>query len=303
MADPIMQQKLMEEANKSKSNQAEQAQIFENRLQDRANMYGDPNAPKEFAISGSPEERAQAQAGLEFAKVGYGQNIFDVGSDIQRVRQLQRARTEGSDPISEAIRNQKGGAMAAAQRQMAASGVKGGVAAGALDEIARKQDADIAASLYGQQRQNIAAERSLASNMLSGTTALMQGGRAEGTASNMPKAPEGGGMFGTVICTELYNQGYMTKDLYLKDSDYGRQILSVTPHVIVGYQFLAAPIVKLMQKSPIFTKLVSYPALKWAKHIANEENSIIGILAVNIGQPLCGIIGKVLVNFFGAKYV
>jgi len=246
---------------------------------------------------------AGKQQGLDLAKLGYGQGLGEVGSDIQRVKNLQRQRTEGSDPVSQAIRNAKGGSMASAQRQMAASGVKGGVAAGALDEIARKQDSEIAASLYGQQARNIASERSLASNMLSGTTSLMFGSEGQANAANMPKAPEAGGMMGTVICTELYRQGYMDIVTYVKDSEYGRLVLRDTPHVMIGYQFLATPIVKLMRKSTLFTKIISYPALKWARHIAEEENSIIGILAVNVGQPICGIVGKLLSYVSGAKYV
>lgn len=260
---------------------------------------GSPNI-----LSGTAAEQEGQIAGLNIANLGYGQGLKDVGSDVQRVKELQRQRTEGSDPVSEAIRNAKGGSMAAAQRQMAASGVKGGVAAGALDEIARKQDSEIAASLYGQQAKNIAAERSLASNMLSGTTSLMQGSKAEGTARELPNAPSGGGLFGdSVICTELYKQGHMDLDTYTKDSQYGRKLLQESPHVVAGYQFLAAPIVSLMQKSTLFTKIVSYPALKWARHIANEENSVVGYLAVNIGQPFCGFVGKLLINIFGAKYV
>lgn len=258
-------------------------------------------AEKEAQIASSLSEGRQR--GLDLAKLGYGQGLEETGSDIQRIKGLQKARTEQSDPISEAIRSQKSGAIASGQRNLAAAGVKGGAAAGALEEIGRKQDADIAASLYGQQRQSLADERSLASNMLSGTTSLMFGSSGEAAAQNMPQAPSGGGMLGTVICTELYRQGYMDIATYSKDSQYGLEVLKETPEVIVGYQFLATPIVKLMKKSPVFTKIVSYPALKWARHISNEENSIVGVLAVNIGQPICGIIGKLLTNVFGAKYV
>lgn len=254
-------------------------------------------------LSGSAAEQQGQLAGLNLGNVVYGQGLGQAGEDVQRIKGQLRSRSEQSDPISEAIRSQKSGAVASAQRNLAAAGVKGGAAAGALEEIDRKQSADIAASLYGQQRQSLSDERNMLSNIISGQTGLMYGEKAAG--QQMPKAPGGGGFLGmdSVICTELYKQGYMDLATYAKDSEYGRQLYKESPEVIVGYHFWAKPIVKLMKKSPIFTKIVSYPALKWARHIANEENSIFGILAVNIGQPICGIIGKLLTNVFGAKYV
>lgn len=252
--------------------------------------------------SGTQEEREKEMSGLETARVGYGQNLFEIGADVNRVRNLQRERTEGSDPISEAIRNQKAGATASASRNLASSGVKGGAAAGAVDSIARTRDADIAASLYGQQANNIAAERSLASNMLAGTTALAKGEKAEGTAINLPNAPTQSGFLGTVICTELYRQGLMSVELYEKDSAYGMDLLCSDYTVVKGYQLWARPLANAMSKSPLLTSIIAPLALKWAKHIAGEEKSLFGSLCVSIGEPLCGIIGK-LSNKLGVSYV
>ena len=267
----------------------------------RATQQYSSGASTGFDISGTQEERAKALEGLQLAKTGYGQDIFQTGQDIAGIRERLKERSAQTDPISEAIRGQRSGAVARAQRSLAGAGVKGGAAAGAIEDIARKQDADIAASLYGQQRQSIADERSLASNTLAGTIGLMQGSRAEGV--QQPQLPQSGGMFGTVICTELYRQGYMDLVTYSKDAEYGREVLNTCPHVMIGYRFLATPVVKLMQKSKVFTKIISYPAMKWARHIAGEENSIIGYLAINLGQPVCGMIGKLLMKSYGEKYV
>lgn len=242
---------------------------------------------------------AGRQQGLDLAKIGYGQGLEQTGQDIQRVRELQRARTEGSDPVSEAIRNQKAGNIASMQRNLAASGVKGGVAAGALDEVARRQDADIAASLYGQQRQNIQDERSLASNTLAGTTSLMFGSAGEANAANMPKAPEAQGAFGTVICTELYEQNYYSTELYMRDVAYGAWIRTTKPEVYEGYITWAIPVVKLMRKSKTFTKLVAFFAVPWAQNMAYGNNKF-GAAISMIGEPICGIIGKI--KSTGVKY-
>jgi hypothetical protein len=251
-------------------------------------------------LSGSVDEQQGQLAGLNIAALGYGQGLEDTGKDISRVRDLLKNRTDqsGADPVTAAIMAGKAGTVANAQRGMAQSGVKGGAAAGAVSGIERAANQDIAASLYGQQRQSIADERSLASNTLAGTTSLMQGERAASTQA--PGAPKASSWTDSVICTELHRQGILSTDLYNKDAEYGMFLKREYPEVVTGYHFLAKPIVKLMQKSKLFTKLISYPALKWARYIAGEENSIIGYVSFNLGQPLCAVIGKVI--HLGDKY-
>jgi len=251
-------------------------------------------------IFGTDEEKQHQLAGLEQAKLGYGQGLAQTGQDIQRIRELQQGRTDqsGGDPVSAAIMGQKQGAMANAQRNLASSGVKGGAAAGAIANVERQQNQDIAASLYGQQRQSIADERSLASNTLSGTVAMSEGGKATGTAANMPKAPESGGM-GTVICTELHRQGIMSDEMYAKEIEYGKNVDTL---VMEGYVFLATPIVKIMQKSKLCTLLCKYPAMAWARDMAGDEN-ILGSLLFMFGVPLCYFVGRIKLSISGAKYV
>jgi hypothetical protein len=277
------------EANREARKKLSKAQQQQDRI-NRANQVIQTGTPTGTVLSGSAKEQEGQIAGLNLGALGYGQGLGEVGTDIQRVRDLQRSRTEGGDPVSAAIRGQKAGAVANAQRNLAASGVKGGAAAGAIDEIARRHDADIAASLYGQQRQNIADERSLASNMLAGTTALMQGGKGEGAAANMPKAPETSGFMGTVICTELYKQGYLNDDIFLKDIAYGIHLRRTNPNVYYGYRVWAGYVVEAMKKSQLVTKLVAKLAVPWAQNMSGEYNKL-GCFISFVGEPICGLIG------------
>jgi hypothetical protein len=262
--------------------------------------YADGSSIGEVSVAGTPEEQASQIAGMTNAATGYGQTLGTTGRDVQRIKELQRGRTDqsGGDPVSAAIMGQKQGAMANAQRNLASSGVKGGIAANAVANVGLQKDQQIADSLYGQQRQSIADERSLASNTLAGTVAMMQGGKAEGTAASMPSAPSAGGM-GTVICTELYRQGIMPLDIYLKDGIYGA---SLHPETLIGYRFLANPVVGWMQKSKIVTKLVSVPAMAWANNMAGNGN-VFGAIISLIGEPTCYAIGKIKLSILGAKYV
>lgn len=251
-------------------------------------------------LSGSEAEQQGQLAGLNLAATGYGQGLGQIGKDIQGVKSEYDALAKqgGADPVSSAIMAQKQGALASASRQLQSSGVRGPAAAAALASVGQKQDADIAASLYGQKFQTLGAQRGLASNMLAGTTALMQGEKAANV--KMPQAPETSGFMGTVICTELYRQGYYSTDLLVKDIKYGEMIRATKPEVYIGYRLWADSVVKLMKKSKLFTKFVALFAVPWAKNMAGQSN-LLGALISTIGEPICGIIGKLSMKL-GAKY-
>ncbi len=250
-------------------------------------MRGD--APSLF-LSGTPQEQYGALSGLNLANILYGQNIAETGQDVSKLRETYQQRAfGGADPVSEAIRSAKSGAMATAGREMRAAGVKGPAAAMAAEAIGRQRDADVAASLYGQQRQSLGDLKSLTGNTIAGSVALMQGSKGE--AIQMPQAPQPTGMFGTVICTELHRQGLMPTETYLKDSAYGK---TLPQEVIAGYQFWAIPVVNLMRKSPIITAVIKPLALSWAKHIAGEKKSLFGYMCQIIGEPICGVIGSII---------
>ena len=275
--------------------------------QDQVNQWGsnysDPGQ-SQITFAGSPQEIQGQQAGLDLAKMGYGQTLMDTGKDVQGLRDEYKKRVSqgGSDPVSAAIMNQKANALANAQGQMSSSGLKGGAALGALGSVGAAQDAQIAESLYGQKQRSLNDLKSLTSNTLSGTMSLMQGSKAEGTAGSRPAPPESKGLMDSVLCTELHRQGLMTRELYLKDAAYGIQLKINNPNVVVGYQFLAAPFVALMSKSSVFTSIMKYPILSWARHIAGEKYSVWGHLCQNIGEPFCAVIGKLISKLSGAVH-
>jgi hypothetical protein len=161
-----------------------------------ANKYGGGGSGG-LTFTGTQQEQEGQLAGLNTAQAGYGENLFQTGKNISDIRSKfkERVGQGGGDPISAAIMGQKAGAVSNAQRSLAASGVKGGVAAGATEAIGRQQDESIAKSLYGQQRQSLQDLKNLESNTLAGTVALMQGSKAEGTAAGIPAPPKPQGFF------------------------------------------------------------------------------------------------------------
>ncbi len=105
-----------------------------------------------------------------------------------------------------------------------------------------------------------------------------------------------GDIFGTIICTELYRQGYLTDEIYAADVQFGQDIDRNLPLVRKGYQFLAAPIVGMMQESKAFTEAVYFFAEPWAEEMAHrtgvlEEDNFWGSLIMFVGVPLCFVVG------------
>jgi hypothetical protein len=142
---------------------------------------------------------AGEQAGMDLARQIYGQGPEQFGEDVQGVKKRLQARVEqsGADPVSAAIMQLKGADEVAARREMRSAGVKGMAAANAVDALARRKNAEIAQSLYGQQAQSEQAMRDFLSNMISGTTAMRFGSKAQAIAENQPAPPKSifGGLF------------------------------------------------------------------------------------------------------------
>ena len=108
-------------------------------------------------------------------------------------------------------------------------------------------------------------------------------------------SPYGGGG-SKIICTELCEQGYITKEVL--DLDYRHSDNNMDLATKVGYWKWATPIVNLMRKSNIFTQIVKPFGVAWANEMAHREeptkysSNILGKLLMLIGVPLCRYIGK-----------
>jgi hypothetical protein len=109
------------------------------------------------------------------------------------------------------------------------------------------------------------------------------------------------GGFATVICTELYRQGFMSDVIREADQRYGDMITETRPEVMIGYHYWALPIVELMKKSRAFTKAVWFFAKPWSDQMAYEMGVIdrgnwIGKALMEVGIFFSGVIGKFLLK-------
>ena len=104
-----------------------------------------------------------------------------------------------------------------------------------------------------------------------------------------------GGDGGTLICTELYAQGLLSKELY----DAAHVYQPFSPDVYNGYHLWAIPFVKQMRKSSTLTKLIRPLVIAWCTQMAHvnlpdkyTKSSIFGKVLRLTGESACSLIGK-----------
>jgi hypothetical protein len=103
----------------------------------------------------------------------------------------------------------------------------------------------------------------------------------------------------TVICSELYRQGLMSYTVFRADQAFGRNLAKNDKYILLGYHFWAKPIVKIMQKSKMVTKIVCVVAKPWSLEMAyemgaREKGTVVGKILMFVGIPVCRIIGKAI---------
>ena len=238
-----------------------------------------------LGLSYDPKIASGQIQGLERGEIAYGQGLPETGQNVQDIVKMRRQRLNAEDPQSTRMRESR-------NRQIRIAKASG-ASPEEINQITRNAESDIANQEYAQSSQALNDYQRLIGNVLKGQTGLEMGYAGLEKSGEQVAVPQSsGGLLGTVICTELYRQGYMSKDIYIKDAQYGIEVRKNDPFVYDGYIILASPLVSLMKKSPLFTKIISFPALLWANDMAGNKNPI-GSLINKYGQKLCRIVGRI----------
>lgn len=106
-----------------------------------------------------------------------------------------------------------------------------------------------------------------------------------------------GGTDSRVICTELYKQGKLSRDLYRMDVVYTARELPTT--LVRGYHYWAIPMVPVIRKNKLVCDIFEYLTLKRAEEIAHivdpityPKSTFTGRLIKTVGEAICYGIGK-----------
>lgn len=248
--------------------------------------YSSINNPNGASIYGTPLEKEGETAARNNAQNYYGtyQSLGQNASDY-------RARLKAKVDQPSGLANQM---MQSANQEISRSNAKAGMAGvdTSARNIASRRDAQTRADAAQQSQDqiNLANYGKSIGAGISGTEALAAAGAGRGTASTPTPTPSyGGGIFGSIICTELYKQ----KKLTLKELAGSREFReTLSDETYEGYLTIAKPIVVLMKKSDKFSNLF----IGWAKSISRGEKNKVTRFMI----PICSLIGKIKMEF---KYV
>lgn len=239
----------------------------------------------QLPYSGSEAAVKGMMTGEQAASRLFGAQPYDIGQINKNVIQERTNMLNQVDPTSTRIKQSANNQTRAARAAAQASGRN--LSGEEQAQITRAAESDVGNQLYANRLQALnqysSMGNALASNVLGSTMGFGQ----LSSSGTTPAAPSGG----TVICTELYHQGKLSKNIYDLDAEYGMTIRSQMPHVYAGYISWAPFVVKLMKKSQVVTSIVSFFAVPWAYHMA-YDCSLFGRIINSIGIKICGFIGK-----------
>lgn len=121
-------------------------------------------------------------------------------------------------------------------------------------------------------------------NMLSSTVGAFQ------MVTGVVKSITGG----SIICTELCEQGYISKNIV--DLDGQHRVQYIDDATYRGYVMWAKYVVKLMKRSKTFTWIIAPLGKAWAYEMASRmdssiKGSLLGKIEMMIGAPICKWLG------------
>jgi len=230
-------------------------------------------------------------------------------------------------------RRQIAGQTAAQQQQLlamqGASGLGGATAAAQAAQVGAQgaqQRSDFEKGLLTKQFESqlageAAADKSLRSAILAqeamasgavGQEMAMRGAMSQLALGTLPtqQAAPGllSGLVPTVICTELYRQGYLNNRQLMADNEYGKRLRKNNPETFYGYLAVGEPCVEIMQKSKLATLIAYMVVSPWSKYVMKsfgytEKGSRIGRAINFFGLKLFGIIGKTKIRLKYGKRI
>ena len=110
-----------------------------------------------------------------------------------------------------------------------------------------------------------------------------------------------------ILCNYIYELGYLDKDVWILDEQFGDIVEREDPTLLEGYHAWAQPMIEWMEEGSLLSKVYLHawviPFTRcWAQHIAHKmepethKDSLIGKIMYNAGVPISRFIGNRLRN-------
>ena len=102
----------------------------------------------------------------------------------------------------------------------------------------------------------------------------------------------------SVICTELERQGLLDTKLYEAGHAH---FLSLPIQTVAGYRVWANKVVPILQKHPAIARAIAPLVTSRYEYIVHNRFSVFGWFSVAIAQPICFVIGTIVLAVSGDK--
>ena len=234
---------------------------------------------RNISIYGTEKERDGEIAGRKTAENYYG-NSRQLGQDAQDYRGRIKDKVGEKSALAgrlTQVANQD------ISRSNAKAGLKGVDTTAASIRERRNSIAKSDEMQQGYDQTNLQNYGKSIGAGISGTEAMAAAGAGKALAATPNPTPSygGGGMFGSIICTELYNQKKLTLKELSGCSKFGQE---VDDNTYSGYLFIATPIVALMKRSNMFSNIF----INWAKALSKGKPNRFTKIMI----PVCFAIGS-----------
>ncbi len=100
----------------------------------------------------------------------------------------------------------------------------------------------------------------------------------------------------SVICTELQRQGLLDTELYEAGHAH---FLSLPVQTVAGYRVWANKVVPILQKYPVIARIIAPLVTSRYEYIVHNRFSVFGWFSVAIAQPICYVIGSIVLRIKG----
>jgi len=282
-----------------------------------ANMIKQGTTPStvEKATAGRPDLSAQIKNAIEASRKSPAQKTQDLVSSAARASTRDRSQPSVQDTITKEMSPDSGYSRSferdiKAGKYDKAFAERDRFSRDLTAEIQKSEKAEIASARNEGRSPNVSSRKAGPGEVSDSQGNVVRSGDGSPVKSSGPTSSAKGlalkaereqreadnATDSRVICTELYKQGKLSRDLYRMDVLYTARDLPAT--LVRGYHYWAIPMVPVIRRNKFVCAVFEYLTVKRAEEIAHivdpikhTKTTIAGKIIKNVGEAICYVIG------------